>query len=194
MDMYYLNKYDYNKKINEVIYYDTLINVIHEMKLQTMNYIIHKQGSNISINYKDFIYNDNEKPIRKRRELTGPFYIKPSKNINNCLTIKEYRKIYGYLYNSYEDINHVRFTISKANKKAIKKYWKDKFENKEVYTEVIKSINNKNKIDDDYLFINNDEFINNYNDEFINNYEEITETEKSKSEPIPIKKYHLTNN
>lgn len=177
--MYYLNKFDFKTKENICIYYDTLINIQEEQKRYAYNYIIDRQGDNLSTNYKDFVYINGEKPIRGRRELTGPFYIKPSKYDINKITVKEYKKDYGYIYNSYIDINHIRLTISKANNKVMEKYWKEKFTNHDNYKQVVDKINNIfDEVQNDKMYEN---IFEGTKSDDVNNYTEI-----SSSSPIDI--------
>jgi hypothetical protein len=140
-NLYYLNKYDYKDDVNICICFDNLFNVQHEMKIYAYNYIIERQGDNLNKEYQNFEYEYNEKPNRRRQQLCGPFYIKKSKNDTNKITIKEYKKNYGYFYNGYEDINHIKLTISKANNKVMEKYWAEKFMNHNNYKKVIDKIN-----------------------------------------------------
>jgi hypothetical protein len=125
--MYILNRFDYKTSKNEAMYMDTFRNTRQQMEEYCHNYILEKQGDNIEISFENFVYENNETPNRQRALTHGAFYIRKSKYDPNKLTVCEKKKIYGYLYNTYQIIPHLNFTISYDGPIQYPFYYNDNF-------------------------------------------------------------------
>ena len=106
--MYYLNKYDYKTGKNNVIGYDSIINIKSQQRLQAYNYTVKMNGEKIKQLYDDLFYTKGNYPNRERQQLCGAFYITNSRHDDNILYVKEYYKDYGYIYNSFYVISHIK--------------------------------------------------------------------------------------
>lgn len=111
--MYCLTVFNYNTKENKILSCGGFNNMLEELETNAHEYILEKQGTNQEIKYSNFVYNHKEHPNRQRQQLCGPFYVEKSKYDLNKFKVKEYLKIYGYVWNEYKKINHLSFTISK---------------------------------------------------------------------------------
>lgn len=141
MEMYYLNKYDYENKTCECIYYDTFINVKHELKKVAYELIKKKNKDKIEYTFNDVFFKNNCHPDFKQIRNIGEFYILESTIDENIYYINMCDLDRGF-WSTYYDrkyiINHIyKFSISKANKKVMDRYWGEKFTNQKIYKEVL---------------------------------------------------------
>src|SRR3989304_3301766 len=114
-NMYNVIVFNYQEKESKIHYSDSLYNCIEYMYEKAFSYVLENQGINYGDDINDFIYEYKTSPDINRLFESGTFYIEKNRNNLYGISIKEKRKEYGYIFNSYQIIKHKKIFIAKSS-------------------------------------------------------------------------------
>ena len=146
--MYSINIYDYKNDRNYVKSNGSLGNILEKVEELMHRYIVFQQGIKYSKNYDELVYSYNDSPDLSRKREKGSFYIRKSKNNPHKFIIVEKIKVYGWVINQFEYVNHYSFTITYKGKFKYKTFINTCFQYYDDFDHVLKLINELNKEED----------------------------------------------